>query len=55
MAATPVAVPLRDASPAAAIAAVGAAGIATTAISTRRPSLDDVYLRLTGEGLPAAA
>jgi ABC-2 type transport system ATP-binding protein len=48
-------VPLHDASAGHAIAAINRAGIATSAISTRRPSLDDIYLRLTGEGLPAAA
>jgi ABC-2 type transport system ATP-binding protein len=47
--------PLRDASAGDAIAAIHDAGIATSAISTRRPTLDDIYLRLTGEGLPAAA
>jgi ABC-2 type transport system ATP-binding protein len=50
-----VTVPLRDASAGDAIAAINDAGIATSAISTRRPTLDDIYLRLTGEGLPAAA
>jgi ABC-2 type transport system ATP-binding protein len=48
-------VPLHDASAGEAIAAISDAGIATSAISTRRPTLDDIYLRLTGEGLPAAA
>jgi ABC-2 type transport system ATP-binding protein len=48
-------VPLRDASPGEAIAAISGAGIATSAIASRRPTLDDIYLRLTGEGLPAAA
>jgi ABC-2 type transport system ATP-binding protein len=48
-------VPLYDASVGDAIAALNQAGIATSAISTRRPTLDDIYLRLTGEGLPAAA
>jgi ABC-2 type transport system ATP-binding protein len=48
-------VPLRDASAGDAIAAIENAGIVTSAISSRRPTLDDIYLRLTGEGLPAAA
>jgi hypothetical protein len=48
-------VPLHDASAGDAVAALHDAGIATSAISTRRPTLDDIYLQLTGEGLPAAA
>jgi ABC-2 type transport system ATP-binding protein len=48
-------VPLRETSAGEAIAAINAAGIATSAISSRRPTLDDIYLRLTGEGLPATA
>jgi ABC-2 type transport system ATP-binding protein len=48
-------VPLLGASAGDAIAAIHDAGIATSAISSRRPTLDDIYLRLTGEGLPAAA
>jgi ABC-2 type transport system ATP-binding protein len=48
-------VPLRDASAGDAIAALSDAGIATGAISSRRPTLDDIYLQVTGEGLPAAA
>jgi ABC-2 type transport system ATP-binding protein len=48
-------VALRDASVGDAIAAIDAAGIGTSAISSRRPTLDDIYLRLTGAGLPAAA
>ena len=47
-------VPLRDAGSGDAIAAVNELGIAT-AISTRQPTLDDVYLRLTGDRLAAAA
>jgi hypothetical protein len=47
-------VPLRDASSRDAIAAVNELGVAT-AISTRQPTLDDVYLRLTGDRLAAAA
>jgi ABC-2 type transport system ATP-binding protein len=48
-------VPLHDASAGDAIAALTDAGIATSSIASRRPTLDDIYLRLTGEGLPAAA
>ncbi len=48
-------VPLHDRSAAAAIAAVGELGLVTTGISSRRPTLDDVYLRLTGDRLAAAA
>jgi ABC-2 type transport system ATP-binding protein len=48
-------VPLHDASAGEAIAAISDAGLATSAISSRRPTLDDIYLRLTGEDLPAAA
>jgi ABC-2 type transport system ATP-binding protein len=48
-------VPLRGASAAEAIAAIDRAGVAVGAISTRRPTLDDVYLRLTGEGLATVA
>jgi ABC-2 type transport system ATP-binding protein len=48
-------VPLHDASAGEAIAAISDAGLPTSAISSRRPTLDDIYLRLTGEDLPAAA
>jgi ABC-2 type transport system ATP-binding protein len=48
-------VPLHDRTAADPIAAVGDLGLATTAIATRRPTLDDVYLRLTGDRLAAAA
>ena len=41
------AAPVRD--------AIEHGGIATTALTVRRSTLDDVYLRLTGEGLHAAA
>ena len=47
-------VPLHDSSPADAIAAIDRAGLAASAISTRAPTLDDVYLRLTGAELAAA-
>jgi ABC-2 type transport system ATP-binding protein len=38
-----------------AIAAVRATGLSIAAVSTRAPTLDDVYLRLTGDRLPEAA
>jgi ABC-2 type transport system ATP-binding protein len=46
--------PLHDRSPAEAIAAIQEIGL-TGAISAREPTLDDVYLRLTGDSLAAAA
>src|SRR4051812_16868392 len=48
-------VPLHDLSAGDALAAVARAGLAANDIRTRRPTLDDVYLRLTGEALAAAA
>jgi ABC-2 type transport system ATP-binding protein len=50
-------VPLHDESASDAIAALDAAGLTATSISTRRPTLDDVYLRLTSAAsdLPTAA
>ena len=48
-------VPLRDVSAGEAIAALDRASIGTSAISSRRPTLDDIYLRLTGEDLAVAA
>jgi ABC-2 type transport system ATP-binding protein len=48
-------VPLHDASAIDAIAAINDAGLATSQISSRQPTLDDVYLRLTGADLAAAA
>jgi ABC-2 type transport system ATP-binding protein len=47
-------VPLHDRKPAEAIAAISQLDLAT-AISTRQPTLDDVYLRLTGDRLAEAA
>jgi hypothetical protein len=44
-----VTIPLRGRSAADAIAAVHEIGIPATALSARAPTLDDVYLRLTGE------
>ena len=48
-------VPLHEATAGDAIAALDRARIAVGAISTRRPTLDDVYLRLTGETFALAA
>jgi len=46
-------VPLHEHSAAEALAAMGA--VPTAAVATRRPTLDDVYLRLTGDALAEAA
>jgi ABC-2 type transport system ATP-binding protein len=46
-------VPLRDRPARIAIDAIDAAGVAIASITTRRPTLDDVYLQLTGESLAA--
>jgi ABC-2 type transport system ATP-binding protein len=48
-------IPLHGAGAGEAIDALERASLAATAISTRRPTLDDVYLRLTGDQLAAAA
>ena len=48
-------VPLHGATAGDAITAIDEAGLLTTAISTRKPTLDDVYLRLTGDDLALAA
>jgi ABC-2 type transport system ATP-binding protein len=48
-------VPLHDHTAAQAVAAIDAAGVTTRSISTREPTLDDVYLRLTGASLADAA
>ena len=48
-------VPLRDRSAADAIAAIGRIGLPVTSIGSRPPTLDDVYLRLTGDRISAAA
>jgi ABC-2 type transport system ATP-binding protein len=50
-----VTVPLHQATAGDAIAALDRAGLTVGAVASRRPTLDDVYLRLTGAGLPAAA
>jgi ABC-2 type transport system ATP-binding protein len=48
-------VPLHDVPAADAIAAVSQAGLVASDISTRQPTLDDVYLRLTGATAAQAA
>jgi len=48
-------VPLHDGNGADAVRALGELGLATTAVGTRQPTLDDVYLRLTGDRLAEAA
>jgi ABC-2 type transport system ATP-binding protein len=48
-------VPLHGTSAADAIAAINQAGLSAGAISTRQPTLDDVYLRLTGTDAAVAA
>ena len=50
-----ITVPLHDQTAAHAVAAIQDSGLAVSAISTRRPTLDDVYLRLTGDRLAEAA
>jgi ABC-2 type transport system ATP-binding protein len=47
--------PLGDRSAAEAVAVIDASDLGATAIATRAPTLDDVYLRLTGAQLAAAA
>jgi ABC-2 type transport system ATP-binding protein len=50
---TTVTVPLRGRTGRDAMDAVAALGVRTTALAARRPNLDDVYLRLTGDRLAA--
>ena len=52
---TTIAVPLRGRGAAEAVAAIERLRIRTASITTREPTLDDVYLRLTGGQLAAAA
>ncbi|MGZ6643675.1 MAG: ABC transporter ATP-binding protein [Solirubrobacteraceae bacterium] len=47
-------VPLHETASAEALATIARAGLTTSGVSSRPPTLDDVYLRLTG-GVPAAA
>ncbi|TMD10473.1 MAG: ATP-binding cassette domain-containing protein [Chloroflexi bacterium] len=48
-----VTLPVRDGAGAGSITAIRDLGLATASISTRRPTLDDVYLRLTGDRIAA--
>jgi ABC-2 type transport system ATP-binding protein len=48
-------VPLHDHTAARAIAALGESSLAASGITTRAPTLDDVYLRLTGDRISEAA
>jgi ABC-2 type transport system ATP-binding protein len=48
-------VPLHDRTAAQAIAVIDAANLAASRITTRTPTLDDVYLRLTGDQIAEAA
>jgi ABC-2 type transport system ATP-binding protein len=50
-----VTVPLQDVAAADALAAISQAGLNAADISTRQPTLDDVYLRLTGATAATAA
>jgi ABC-2 type transport system ATP-binding protein len=50
-----VTVPLHGHAAADAIAAIGALHLSVISIGTRAPTLDDVYLRLTGDRLAEAA
>jgi ABC-2 type transport system ATP-binding protein len=50
-----ITIPLHRRNPAEVIAAIDAAGVRTTSITSRAPTLDDVYLRLTGGQLADAA
>ena len=52
---TTLTIPLHDGTPGEAIAAVHDLGLSAGAIATRQPTLDDVYLRLTGARLAEAA
>ena len=47
--------PVHDGTAAQTIAAITASGLAAASMGTRAPSLDDVYLRLTGDRLAEAA
>ena len=49
-----ITVPLHGAAASRAVERIAALGLATTAIATRAPNLDDVYLQLTGARLEAA-
>ena len=48
-------IPLHDGAAPRALSAIEAAGLSPMGVATRSPTLDDVYLRLTGEALAEAA
>jgi hypothetical protein len=48
-------IPMRNGGAPHAVAAIRELELGATAISTRPPSLDDVYLRLTGDRIAVAA
>ncbi len=48
-----ITLPIKERRAAEAVAAIERAGVATSSLSTREPTLDDVYLRLTGGRLAA--
>jgi ABC-2 type transport system ATP-binding protein len=50
-----VTLPLHDRAAGDAISAIDRIGLPVTSIGSRRPTLDDVYLRLTGDRISAAA
>jgi len=50
-----ITLPLHDRAAGDAIAAIDRIGLPVTSIGSRRPTLDDVYLRLTGDRISAAA
>jgi ABC-2 type transport system ATP-binding protein len=50
-----ITVPVHDDSARHTLAAIGDLGLAVAAVTTRPPTLDDVYLQLTGDRLDAAA
>jgi ABC-2 type transport system ATP-binding protein len=50
-----ITIPLHDRSAASVIADIESAGVSASAIGAREPTLDDVYLHLTGEQLALAA
>jgi hypothetical protein len=52
---TTLTIPLNGATPADARMAIERAGLTAGAVTARRPTLDDVYLRLTGADPAAAA
>jgi ABC-2 type transport system ATP-binding protein len=47
--------PVHDGTASQTLAAINASGLSTSSVATRAPTLDDVYLRLTGDRLAEAA